>query len=173
MKTFLEYMSVRDLDLTRKEVELLLRARNKLEGSGFKEVVDQTGNLEDPFIWVPLPSDLGGGLRVYVIFGSLALRPQETPTSFPVGRAEKVEGRHTKEREERQRGEDEEPSSYNLAFDPDYSSVKKLPGEIRNYIHELREAQRKAREKGIAFPQQQGLKFQGFWASPPSAIPLY
>ena len=172
MKTFLEYMTARDLDLTTREAELLLRARNELEKQDFRDIVDRSGSLEDPFVWVRLPEDVGGGVRVYCIFGSLAYRPQQSPDSHPLGRGEKVIGTETRKREERQKedGTTEKPMDY--SFHPDFSAVGRLPGELRGFTERLRKMQKNS-QAGIAFPQQRAVRFLGFWADPPKSIPVY
>lgn len=168
MQTFFEYLATqpsRFEDLDSKEVELLLKVRNRLEKSDFGEgLVDHTGSLDNPHLWVPLPKDIGGGIRVYMVFGSLAARLQAAPNTPPVGKAFKIEG--NKEKKDDKDGGDEE------CQDPDFSVITNLLGEIHRIINTLREDQKK-RQAAISARPGQAVQFKGFWPDNPSSIPVY
>lgn len=162
METFLEFMSSRNFSPTHDEITLLLKARNKLEDLEWVEdVKDFTSKVDNPYLWIPLPDDVGGGLRIYVITDILAMRKQDKPESLPFGKPLAVLRKRIREKED----EDEiksyvdEPEKQVKDFD---SSIDRLPGEIMNFIRERRE-DKTQRDKALKNRFGSRIQFNPFW----------
>lgn len=160
METFLEFLSGftrKRHEMTDDEIALLLKARSRIVDSDLKKgIVDKTGSLEDPYFWIGIhENDGGGGVRVYVIFGDLAIRLQRSPGTFPHGPATKVTALKGDEEEERKPGEE--------MTKVDTTGVSRLYGEIKNLIRKTKKTMDK-RKIRLHF-QNDPAQFQSFWSN--------
>ena len=167
MKTFNEYLQFspkRQIRLTHYEIKLLFKCRDKLEHSPYgKGMVDHSGKIHDPFIWVRLPVDLGGGLKIYIINGDVAIRFQSSPSAVSVGKAHKVHSKSSLVAPEKDptKATDIELGSEDPRYNPDYAAANNLLAEIGHMVSELRKYKESLKKKIVeANEELKKVKFQ-------------
>lgn len=168
MITFLEYLNLNPrqrIKPSQEEVRLLYHCRDKLEVSPYgRGLVDKGGRILNPYLWIPLPEDIGGGLRIYTTHGGIAVRLQPTPEGLPVGKAYRVEVSPTEK--------GSPPATPEGGKKPDPTVFPNLMGYINRLISEIRKAKKDHQARSMV-PNVDPIPFRPFWPDPPEPSPIY